>query len=846
MAGPFKGYSIFDSLMRESISRQKAMERYRSLQGSTGNVPTAQGEIYGVSAKRAQEIASGTATYTSPGAVSAFGTGAARPTGESYSAFMNASAGSFAIGSGEVVNVAENPELRGVKGIEAVSNAEAAAKANFGSVGLSKYGRLGKIGQTIINSVTSAPFIGNLFGGNMTVDPYGKETYVPLGILGAVARQNIQKQYEVAEKIKQGLPGYHQFYSGNQLVSLVPQTVFGKEVGYAVLGSPDLTSEQAIGQYAAMYGYDPESLDLTKRPGERGFGTELGGFIPGVGGVSNTGEFVDSYGSRSSQPRDVPAYLGMMSDIYGVEYASNQARQMGLDESTLQGLRTGAYAPKTYRDSTGQTVGYGTGTGGMVTDADGNPVKGGSGYVSYGSGYMSTDSYDAIKDSARTAQTYGTKVGSQQTQMLADQDREFNDEDDQRDAAEAYGRDREDDLDPFASGGFVERKKMQEGGEAQVAEGAAVVGDTPENIPNVQTVADDVEVDVPEGSFVLNAAAVEYMGSADVKKMILEAIKEAEKQGIDIKQENSKIPREDLVSLAASRGEVIVPPQLAEIIGYDRLTKINNRGKAEVQRRQEEAEQQKQAPAPTEPPGIIKASTGGFIGNFDPREEELTYSRAVLEAVEGTSDTPHVPSDNSGLTIGTGFDLGQHSEFDLKERYGFGDEFIEKVRPFLATGQGQRGPLGKEAELLYQNSGIDFSEDARVASQQILSQKYDEFEKSYPQFKDALPKDKAALFSMYYVGGLDRYKTLQRVYEETGDIPQAIDKGLLRKIPKGSPEYNRAVNLLTFYYTADDADVLEENPTAIEQQRYALDMLRTQRKGRSRDRKIRKEGSFID
>jgi len=47
-----------------------------------------------------------------------------------------------------------------------------------------------------------------------------------------------------------------------------------------------------------------------------------------------------------------------------------------------------------------------------------------------------------------------------------------------------------------------------------------------------------------------------------------------------------------------SRGEVTIPPHIAKIIGYDRLKKINNRGKKEVSRRQQEREQ---------------AAGGGFI-----------------------------------------------------------------------------------------------------------------------------------------------------------------------------------------------------------------------------------------
>ena len=106
---------------------------------------------------------------------------------------------------------------------------------------------------------------------------------------------------------------------------------------------------------------------------------------------------------------------------------------------------------------------------------------------------------------------------------------------------------------------------------------------------------------------------------------------------------------------------------------------------------------------------------------------------------------------------------------------------------------------------------------------------------------------------MYYLGGLDRYQTLKDVYKETGDIPYSIHKGLLTlKDKSGRPvfnkddsEYNRAVNLLTFYYTGDDADVLE-NRNAGQRESYAKDMLKTQLSDRERTAKVKKTGSFID
>lgn len=142
----------------------------------------------------------------------------------------------------------------------------------------------------------------------------------------------------------------------------------------------------------------------------------------------------------------------------------------------------------------------------------------------------------------------------------------------------------------FGNDVITPRLKMKIGGYA------GFVGDQPENVSDGDTVADDVPLDVEEGTFIINAAAVEFAGSDDIKKMIREAMVEARRQGIDISTGGAKIPEEEAVSLLVSRGEVVIPPQLAQIIGYDRLEKINNRGKKEVERRQQENGEEQQAP----------------------------------------------------------------------------------------------------------------------------------------------------------------------------------------------------------------------------------------------------------
>ena len=126
---------------------------------------------------------------------------------------------------------------------------------------------------------------------------------------------------------------------------------------------------------------------------------------------------------------------------------------------------------------------------------------------------------------------------------------------------------------------------MQAGGTAP----AGFVQGPPSQFSERETVADDQPMEVAEGTFVINAPAVEHAGSQDIRKMILDAYTIAREKGLDIGRVDRKL-YEGTVDVALSKGEVVVPPELAKIIGYDRLEKINNRGKKEVSRRQEASE----------------------------------------------------------------------------------------------------------------------------------------------------------------------------------------------------------------------------------------------------------------
>jgi len=176
--------------------------------------------------------------------------------------------------------------------------------------------------------------------------------------------------------------------------------------------------------------------------------------------------------------------------------------------------------------------------------------------------------------------------------------------------------------------------EQQNGQQEPVTGPVGFVGGPPEQMSEAETVADDVPVEVQEGAYVLNAAAVEYMGSADVKRMILEAMQELKSQGVDKAQNIDKIGLDSQISLLVSKGEVLIPPQVAQVIGYDRLEKINRRGIRETEKRIEENGQSPEAEAldqqPVNPAEGMAMAPGGTAGSII--FEEMPY--ATVEGPE--------------------------------------------------------------------------------------------------------------------------------------------------------------------------------------------------------------------
>lgn len=121
----------------------------------------------------------------------------------------------------------------------------------------------------------------------------------------------------------------------------------------------------------------------------------------------------------------------------------------------------------------------------------------------------------------------------------------------------------------------------------------------PSQVTDGAKVADNRPDSVPEGTYIINAAAVEFAGEQDIRKMIMDAQKEAVRRGLST---DNFERHSNLVDIAVSSGEVKIAPHLVDIIGEDRLEKINKRGIRKTEQRIEENGQQP-----------VGAAEGGFI-----------------------------------------------------------------------------------------------------------------------------------------------------------------------------------------------------------------------------------------
>ncbi len=319
---------------------------------------------------------------------------------------------------------------------------------------------------------------------------------------------------------------------------------------------------------------------------------------------------------------------------------------------------------------------------------------------------------------------------------------------------------------------------MQEGGVAQQPQPAGFVGGPPENFTDGQTVADDQPMSVPEGTFVINAAAVEFAGSDDIKKMLSDAYGKMQKK-VDKTISVAKIPTEDEIDVAVSRGEVIVPPAVAKIIGYDRLEKINNRGKKEVSRRQ-------------------KKAGGGFLGG--------------KKFADGGDVGEDIPMDES-----IALDASTRQKFNtfLKSRKQRGD--VEKLIDKLDDRE-RLFVLG-----LVETTAAKDSVDSMMGVMQTAINRANTDRPSFKAVNDlpSVMKQRSARGSgsrMFQYDGLEPSKIAPRLREVVqGQVPSAVTKLFMaaENVTNPETEGQRPLPFDVMFYTKPDAPLakdFEKNP----------------------------------
>lgn len=407
--------------------------------------------------------------------------------------------------------------------------------------------------------------VGGLLTGNSFVNAFGQPSFRPGGALGYVTDVVATMQYNDMAAINAATAsgasqtGFAGLF-GNLGVTRAPGS--GTYTG----NMQGMTHLQVKSMEALSKGFVPNTYNMVDETGttlnEAGYTS-----ISSGGYYSQSGTYMDPYGRTSAQ--------GLMADLealakdngISVSQASNalsKARSEGgnLDANIAieRGINEGNKdVSSDYGDESVDTATY-----------SGDP----RGESRFSGGYFGGGNDNDSPSNSSTG--YGGGIGTGGGGM-----------------GESFGP-----SGGFARGGAV---GFAMGGAPQISSG--FVDRPPSQVSDGQSVADNVDTSLPEGAFVINAAAVEFAGESDIKKMLTNANKEAVRRGLTLdKQENHA----KLIDVAISRGEVVVSPHLAKIIGYDRLNKINNRGKPETQERIAENGQQRRGSA-----------EGGFIDQGD-------------------------------------------------------------------------------------------------------------------------------------------------------------------------------------------------------------------------------------
>ena len=385
----------------------------------------------------------------------------------------------------------------------------------------------------------------------------------------------------------------------------------------------------------------------------------------------------------------------------------------------------------------------------------------------------------------------------------------------------------------YAEGDMIEGEQATAPGDSIVTANEAIEGNEsgfiqapPSQVAEADTVSDNVPMNGDVGGEIINASAVSEAGEADIAKMIADAEKYAREKGIEISEDEEKS------GIQVSAGEVYVKKDLIPIIGRDKIRKINNRGKKDTRKKIQETQQVQMAAEGgfikkkfaegdtikgslsraigSDKVNITQQDAAGFMSSAStplttpqtapstplPKLNKFeTEARSLLEVLEDNRSKAYVPKgrSKSGATIGIGFDIGQHSVSDLR-KMGLDSGTIDKLTPYtMKKGQSARNFL-KSNPLSLSSREV---EDVNAI---VMRNKYEKFERVYPEYSQIRDVGKrAVMFSAFFGGGLNRYTTFKNEFDKAQNMEQALKKGLINIVPKGAAEHNRAKKALNWY-----------------------------------------------
>ena len=199
---------------------------------------------------------------------------------------------------------------------------------------------------------------------------------------------------------------------------------------------------------------------------------------------------------------------------------------------------------------------------------------------------------------------------------------------------------------PFIAGAPDANEPMITGNELIEASGeeSGFIDRPPSKVTDSESVADNKEMKADEGGYVINAAAVTEAGEQDISKMIKDAEDYLRREGREVSTEKSN---QDIL---VSAGEVYVSKEVADVIGRDRLRKINNRGLPKTEEK------------------IQKAAKGGRVG-YAEGDEVQSFMDQPGE-IPDVGDAPRMQAEipENDITLFRGYlgKKGRHVRADVE------------------------------------------------------------------------------------------------------------------------------------------------------------------------------------